>query len=214
MSRKNESALIPMRWVCAVALVISTGFSAVQAAPGDAVPAGNTPPPAAPEVPAYVDGNVNYLGTLGTETMVYKAVTKKLEAQLQALAKQIEVERLTPSLARAKKSPSLIGVEGSAAKLIAVIRVLPGADIEAKVGDVLPDGSKVVRINFDSVTIAETNGRKKRVLTVAEPVHPGAVGEIFGINTVPTMGSSASSLPPPPPPRSAPAAPGSMPTAQ
>jgi hypothetical protein len=160
--------------------------STPSAAPTAAAPTGVTKPPvlmpaAEPspkltQVPVFnsqapkanMDPNADLLLQYGTEASVYRALTKKLEAQLQAITRQSEVEKAAPGLKR-KPGPVLVAVEGLKSKgLIAVIEIIPGAAIEAREGTQLPDGSVVQKINFDSVVLKSKRGARSVVLNVPQ----------------------------------------------
>lgn len=121
------------------------------------------------------DPLVDKLLQYGTEASVYKAMSKKLEAQLQALSKQAEIDKLAPA-ERRETGPALVAVEGINGKLTAVIELVPGAAIEANVGDVLPDGQRVESINFDSVVLRGTRGKRQTVLSVPKSSYGSTVG--------------------------------------
>lgn len=115
-----------------------------------------------------MDPNTDLMLQYGTEAGVYKALSKKLEAQLQAITRQSEVEKAAPGLKR-QPGPVLIGVEGVASQgLTAFIELLPGAVIEAREGTALPNGMVVEKINFDSVSLRGRRGQRQIVLTVPQ----------------------------------------------
>lgn len=121
------------------------------------------------------DPLVDKLLQYGNETSVYKAMGKKLDAQLQVMTKQIEIDKLAPTTKREPGSV-LLAVEGLNGKLIAVIEFIPGATIEAKTGDVLPDGQRVEAINFDSVVLRGVRNKRRVVLSVPQPESGSTVG--------------------------------------
>lgn len=116
---------------------------------------------------ALIDPNADLLLQYGTEASVYRALSKKLEAQLQAINRQRDVERAAPGLKR-KPGPVLLAVEGLKSRgFTAHIEIIPGAIVEARVGTLLPDGSVVEGINFESVTLKKGRA-KSTVLTVPQ----------------------------------------------
>lgn len=123
------------------------------------------------KVTPYVDKLIQY----ANEATLYKAMTKKLEAQLQTMTKQAEVEKSYP-LASRPKGPVLVAVEGLNDRLHVLIELSPGVPIQAKVDDILPNGMQVTGISFDSVTLLHLKTRKQAVLVIPQTPYSTSVG--------------------------------------
>lgn len=120
-----------------------------------------------------IDPNADLMLQYGAEASVYRALSKKLEAQLQAINRQAEVEKVAPGLRRAP-GPVLIAVEGLKDRgLTAFIELVPGAPIQARMGDALPNGMFVEAISFETVTLRGRKGQRQIVLTVPQYQNSG-----------------------------------------
>lgn len=112
------------------------------------------------------DSTSDSLTRIEAETLVLKAREKQLVVQAQIVTKQAEIAAKRAEnyrLARIATAgdPVIRAIEGMGGILYATLQMDNGSIVEAKVGDVLPNGMKVTAINPNEV-IAETR-KKKRI---------------------------------------------------
>jgi type IV pilus biogenesis protein PilP len=124
------------------------------------------------------------LSRIEAETTLLKATAKKVEVQAQIAAKQAEIDRLNKTSSNRDAMPAGYGdptvhaVEGIGRNRYATLNFGGGVMMDVRVGDVLPNGMKVISINPNEVIIG--SGKKNRVRLVQSgypvpaPAHSGA----------------------------------------
>lgn len=115
---------------------------------------------------ALADSTADRLTRIEAETLVLKAREKQLAVQAQIAAKQAEIatrqaENYRLARIASVNDPVIQAVEGIGDTVYATLQLDNGSTVEAKVGDVLPNGMRVLAINPNEV-IVETQ-KKKRV---------------------------------------------------
>lgn len=116
-------------------------------------------------VTALADSTSDSLTRIEAETLLLKAREKQLAVRAQIVAKQAEIasrQAESNRLARIASAgdPVIRSVEGIGSTVYATLQLDNGSTVEAKVGDVLPNGMKVVAVNPNEV-IVETQKRKR-----------------------------------------------------
>ena len=146
---------------------------------------------------AFADSTAANLTKIEAETLILKAREKQLDVQSQIVTKQNEIaskqvaagflERVASMATMG--DPIVLSIEGIGKRIYTSLQLTNGATIDATVGDVLPNGMKIVAIRANEV-IVQTQKRKSIRLgtgsfssTPYSPAHPN---------------SSAALLPPPP----------------
>lgn len=148
---------------------------------------------------ALADTTSENLTKIEAETLLLKAREKQLSVQAQIAAKRAEIaskQAETNRLARIGTygDPVIRSVEGIGPVTYATLQMENGSTVEAKTGDILPNGMKVVSVNQNEV-IVETQ-KKKRVRlstgTVAAQHYGAAAGGAgAGLPPLPVMPPSA-----------------------
>jgi type IV pilus biogenesis protein PilP len=116
------------------------------------------------------------LTRIEAETLVLKAREKQLEVQANILAKQQEIaakQQLRDSFAHTASSgnPVIRSIEGIGTRLYAALQMADGSHADVQVGEVLPNGMKVVAIRQNEV-IVETGGKRRMRLAAAASPPP------------------------------------------
>ena len=125
------------------------------------------------------------LARIEAETAVLKATARKVEVQAQIAAKQAEIDRLSApppvitgtALAPMPSDPTVLAVEGIGRKRYATLSFPGGGVMEVKVGDVLPNGLKVLAIHASEVIVGD--GKKHRVRLARSSHAPAAGGSAY-----------------------------------
>ncbi len=124
---------------------------------------------------AHAESVSDKLTRIEAETLVLKAREKQLEVQSGILAKQADIaarQAATDRLAQAPVAgnPVVHSIEGIGRTMYATLQLDSGNSVDVQVGDILPNGMKVVSIRPNQV-IAET-AKKRRVRLAAAPQVP------------------------------------------
>jgi type IV pilus biogenesis protein PilP len=119
---------------------------------------------------AFAESTSDQLTRMESETLVLKAREKQLEVQANILTKQNDIrvkQGVNDHLARGPMSgdPLVYSVEGIGKAMVATLQ-MGNSVIDAKSGDVLPNGMRVVSIRANEV-IVETRKRQRRRLAAA-----------------------------------------------
>jgi type IV pilus biogenesis protein PilP len=108
------------------------------------------------------------LTQIETETLLLKAREKQIDVQASILTKQNEIvlkqamnDQLTHKSNGAE--PMVRSIEGIGKSMYATLQLSNGNLVEAKVGDVLPNGMKVVSIRPNEVTVQSRSKQQKRL---------------------------------------------------
>lgn len=125
------------------------------------------------------------LSRIEAETMVLKAREKQLDVQAKIIAKQSEIasrradsERLAH--AAVAGNPLVLSIEGVGPAMYATLQMENGNTADVQVGDVLPNGMKVVSIRPNEVIIESGKKRRTRLASGSQaapsfdPSYPSA----------------------------------------
>ncbi|HYD63745.1 MAG TPA: type IV pilus biogenesis protein PilP [Noviherbaspirillum sp.] len=144
---------------------------------------------------AFADSTAENLTKIEAETLILKAREKQLDVQSQIVTKQNEIasKQVAAGLLERVASmatmgdPIVLSIEGVGKRIYTSLQLNNGSTIDATVGDVLPNGMKVVAIRANEV-IVQTPKRKNFRL---------GTGSLSSYNPAYPNGSAA--LPPLPP---------------
>ena len=120
---------------------------------------------------AFAESTAESLTRIEAETLLLQAREKQLDVQAKILIKQQEIaarqaEGDPQVRTAAAGAPVIQSVEGIGRSLYATLQLANGSFVDVQVGDVLPNGMKVVSIRPNEVIA--TTGNKQRVrLSVA-----------------------------------------------
>jgi type IV pilus biogenesis protein PilP len=108
------------------------------------------------------------LTQIEAETLVLKAREKQIDAQAAILTKQNEIamkRALNDQLSNKTSSgdPVVRSIEGIGRAIYATLQLNNGSMIEARAGDVLPNGMKVVSVRPNEVVVLSRNKRRIRL---------------------------------------------------
>jgi type IV pilus biogenesis protein PilP len=108
------------------------------------------------------------LTQIETETLLLKAREKQIDVQASILTKQNEIvlkQAMNDQLTHKSVGgdPMVRSIEGIGKAMYATLQLGNGNLIEAKVGDVLPNGMKVVSIRPNEVTVQSRNKQHMRL---------------------------------------------------
>jgi len=132
---------------------------------------------------ALADTTADDLSRIEAETLLLKAREKKLAVEEQIVARQAaiaskraESNRLA-TVARAG-DPVILGIEGIGSRLYATLQLENGSTVDARVGDVLPNGMKVVAISLNEVIVENRRRHRVRLSTgvAVSPVYGTGYG--------------------------------------
>jgi type IV pilus biogenesis protein PilP len=123
------------------------------------------------------------LTQIEAETLLLKAREKQIDVQASIITKQNEIvlkQALNDQLTHKAVGgdPLVRSIEGIGKSLYATLQLSNGNLIEAKVGDVLPNGMKVVSIRPNEVTVQSGNKQRTRL----GGAHPAPVHGDFNPN--------------------------------
>lgn len=141
---------------------------------------------------ALADSTADRLTRIEAETLVLKAREKQLAVQAQIAAKEAEIaskQAESNHLARIASAgdPVIRSVEGIGRTVYATLQLDNGSTVDAKVGDILPNGMKVVAINPNEV-IVETPKRKRiRLSTGTAAARPYTAAYTGGAMAYPSL---------------------------
>jgi type IV pilus biogenesis protein PilP len=146
---------------------------------------------------AFADSTAESLTKIEAETLVLKAREKQLDVQSQIVTKQNEIasKQAAAGFLERVASMSTMGdpivrsIEGIGKRIYSTLQLNNGATIDTTVGDVLPNGMKVVAIHANEV-IVETQKRKRVRL---------GTGSFSSTSYSPAYPTGSAALPPPPP---------------
>ena len=138
-------------------------------------------------VSALADSIAENLSRIETETLLLKAREKQLEAQVQIATRQAEVDRLVRTAGAG--DPTILSIEGIGNSIYTTLQLDNGNMIDAKVGDVLPNGMKIVSIRANEVIVEAQKKRRIRLAT----------GMPSNTTFNPSYQATGSSMPPLPP---------------
>lgn len=138
---------------------------------------------------ALADTTADDLSKIEAETLLLQARQKKLTVQAEIAAKQAEIASKHVESNRLAKlasagDPVIRAIEGVGSHLYATLQLDNGSTIDATIGDVLPNGMKVVAINLNEVIVENRHRRRVRLYTGAATT---PYGQTYG---------SAAGLPP------------------
>lgn len=141
-----------------VAGLVCSGSALSQAAPDDANRDKSAPDRSASE----------RLTEIEAETLVLKAREKQVEVQASILTKQNDIimkRALNNQLTNSGGigDPLVRSIEGIGKNMYATLQLSNGSVIEARAGDVLPNGMKVVSIQANEVIVESRNKRRTRL---------------------------------------------------
>jgi type IV pilus biogenesis protein PilP len=117
---------------------------------------------------AFAESASESLTRIESETLVLKAREKQLDVQAAILTKQNEIvlkQSLNGQLAHNASAgdPLVRSVEGIGKAMYATLQLNNGNLVDAKVGDVLSNGMKVISIKPNEVIVAGRNKRHVRL---------------------------------------------------
>lgn len=109
------------------------------------------------------------LTRIEAETLLLKAREKQLEVQANIVARQNEIatkRQLTDQLAQTAVAgdPVVRSIEGIGKVMYATVQLADGNLVDARVGDVLPNGMKVASIKPHEVIVENRKKRRVRLM--------------------------------------------------
>jgi type IV pilus biogenesis protein PilP len=121
---------------------------------------------------AFAESTADSLTRIEAETLLLKAREKQLDVQAKILAKQQEIaarqtENDPQVRTAAAGAPVIQSVEGIGRSLYATLQLANGSFVDVQVGDVLPNGMKVVSIRPNEVIAATGNKQRVRLSTAS-----------------------------------------------
>jgi type IV pilus biogenesis protein PilP len=141
---------------------------------------------ALPCAAALAESTADTISKTEAETSVLKARARKLEVEASIAAKRAEIQRYTQT-AKAG-DPTLRSVEGVGKTVYATLQLASGVSIDAKVGDVLPNGMKVISIRPNEVIVQSGKKRIRLGAGALEPT-PFAAAQAGAALPVPALGA-------------------------
>ncbi|SEK64548.1 type IV pilus biogenesis protein PilP [Roseateles sp. YR242] len=141
--------------------------------------------------PAHAGTTAEELAQIEAEHVVLKARLRVAETRAQIAARQADIDRQAPY--RQNGLPTVLGIEGLGRRVSATLAMENGSQLDVVVGDLLPDGVRVVAIAATGVTVM-TAGRKQLRLRAAadlgEGLRPAATSLGMARSPFPAPGSS------------------------
>jgi type IV pilus biogenesis protein PilP len=121
---------------------------------------------------AMAESTVDSLSKIEAETLVLKAREKQLSVRAQIVSKQGEiaakqVENTRLAHTASAGDPLVMSIEGVGATIYATLQLDNGATIDAKAGDVLPNGMKILSVTLNEVIAEAPKKRRVRLATNA-----------------------------------------------
>ena len=130
----------------------------------------------AADSPVAGDGQAARLTRIESETAVLKAQARKAEVQAQIAAKQAETAARHAEARRSapqRQAPMLRGIDGVGDTLYATLELPDQGLLDVHAGDKLPDGSKVVSVRANGVTLQQGKQQLKLMPSIAQAGAPG-----------------------------------------
>lgn len=123
---------------------------------------------------AFAESASERLTRIEAETLVLKAREKQLDVQSNIITKQNEIvvkQNLNDQLTQnaVAGDPVVRSVEGIGNAIYVTLQLNNGALIDAKVGDVLPNGAKVTSIRLNEVIVESPKKRRTRLAGSTQP---------------------------------------------
>lgn len=121
--------------------------------------------------PAQAGSTADELERLEAEHVVLKAKLRLAETRAQIAARQAETDRQSPYLQNGL--PTVVGLDGLDRRMSATLALDNGAQAEVVVGDVLPDGARVLSITPVGVTVLTAAKKQVRLRSAGELAESG-----------------------------------------
>lgn len=146
---------------------------------------------------ACADSTSDSLTRIEAETLLLKAREKQLAVQAQIVAKQTEIASRQAEnyrLARTASAgdPVIRSVEGIGRNMVATLQLDNGSTVDARVGDVLPNGMRVASVSVNEVIVETQKNKRIRLSTGSAAAASYAAGN-------PSVSMALPPLPPMPP---------------
>jgi type IV pilus biogenesis protein PilP len=118
---------------------------------------------------ALAESTSDALTRIDAETMVLKAREKQLEVQSNIISKQNEItakQNMGTQLTRiaVEGNPMVHAIEGIGRSMVATLLLEDGDFVDVRQGDVLSNGSRILKINANEVVIRNKHGTQGRLV--------------------------------------------------
>jgi type IV pilus biogenesis protein PilP len=140
------------------------------------------------------------LARIENETLLLKAEERQMAVRLQLAAQRNDLAQRhlqTRQLERPARAgdPTVVAVEGIGHRMHATLMMENGSQMDAAIGEVLPNGMTVLSVRAGEVVVGR--GRKERIRLAHAPAASGAGPAAAGVTAPARLPWTLSALPPP-----------------